>query len=266
MQRYQGASVAGPLGLRDVVQAVGSDDFGACLGTTLHQQLAVDQVMVFQTVGQAPWRTLVAHNVLNASVAERLATAYTQHFWARDPNRSAIRGLMPKQVELQAFEDLFAVDAQYRNTLFVEPKLVDKMSLFFRGASATFYINFYRGASAGLFGRADFDRLQLTCGFLSALVEKHAMLVEPSQACTVVQMEGLFRAAQPKLRASLSSRELQTCARVVLGYSSEAIAIDLGVSVHSAVTFRKRAFAKFGIATHQELFALVLRNRRHLNR
>ena len=155
-----GGSIGGPLGLRDVVQAVGSDDFGACLGATLHQQLAVDQVMVFQAIGQAPWRTLVAHNVRNASVAERLATAYTRHFWARDPKRSVIRGLMPKQVELQASEDLSAVDAEYRSTLFVEPDLVDKMSLLFRGASATFYINFYRGSSAGLFGPADFDRLQ----------------------------------------------------------------------------------------------------------
>lgn len=266
MQGYLGASVAGPLGLRDVVQAVGSDDFGACLGATLHQQLAVDQVMVFQAAAQAPWRTLVAQNVRDASIAKRLATAYTRHFWARDPKRNVIRSLMPKQVELQASEDLLTVDAEYRNTLFVEPNLVDKMSLLFRGASATFYVNFYRSASAGLFARADFDRLQLTCDFLSALVEKHAMLVEPSRTCTVAQMERLFRAAQPEIGASLSSRELQTCARVVLGYSSEAIAIDLGVSVHSAITFRKRAFAKFGIAAHQELFALVLRNRRHLDR
>lgn len=130
MREYLGGSVAGPLGLRDVVQTVGSDNFGACLGATLHQQLAVDQVMVFQAVGQAPWRTLVSHNVRNASVAERLATTYTRHFWARDPKRSVIRGLMPKQFELQASEDLSAVDAEYRNTLFVEPDLVDKMSLF----------------------------------------------------------------------------------------------------------------------------------------
>lgn len=266
MQRHPAELAAGPLGLRDVVQALGSDGFGACLGATLHQELAVDQVMVFQAAGQAPWRTLVAQNMRNASVAERLANAYTRHFWARDPKRGVIRALMPKQVELQSSDDLFAVDAEYRNTLFTQPDLVDKVSLFFRGTSATYYINLYRGSTAGAFKRADLERLQLTCDFLSALVEKHAMLVEPSQASTVAQIEAFFRAVQPNLRARLSFRELETCARVVLGYSSEAIAIDLGVSVHSAITFRKRAFAKLGFATHQELFEFVLRHRRHLDR
>jgi len=266
MRRGMGEIGAGPLALHEVVQAVGSDDFGSCLVATLHQQLAVDQVMVFQTTERAPWRILIAQNIGNTSVAERLATAYICHFWARDPKRRVIPGLMPMQVELQASDDLCAVDADYRRTLFIEPELVDKLSLFFRGTSATYYINLYRGASAGFFGRPDFDRLRLTCDLLSALVEKHATLIERSPTCTVTQMEGLFRAVQPKLRARLSSRELETCARVVLGYSSEAIAIDLGVSVHSAITFRKRAFVKFGITTHQELFAVVLHNRRFLDR
>lgn len=266
MPGQSGEGVSGPLSLRDVVQAIGSDDFGARLGAALHQQMAVDQVVVFQAAEHAPWRTLVAQNIRDASIAQRLATAYTRHFWARDPKRGVIRGLVPKQLELQASADLRAADSEYRNALFVEPGLVDKVSLLFRGASATYYVNFYRGFSAGVFQRADFDRLQLTCDFLSALIERHATLVEPSHACTVEQLEGLLQAVQPQLRAGLSPRELETCSRVVLGYSSEAIAIDLGVSVHSAITFRKRAFAKIGIATAQELFALVLRNRRHLDR
>ena len=45
---------------------------------------------------------------------------------------------------------------------------------------------------------------------------------------------------------------------------SQTIAVDLGVSTHSVVTYRRRAFEKLGIATQKELFSLVLRRHRLL--
>ena len=48
------------------------------------------------------------------------------------------------------------------------------------------------------------------------------------------------------------------------GYSAEGIGLDLGVSTHSVVTYRRRAFEKLGIATQKELFSLVLRRHRLL--
>jgi DNA-binding CsgD family transcriptional regulator len=49
------------------------------------------------------------------------------------------------------------------------------------------------------------------------------------------------------------------CARILSGYSSEAIASELGISLHSAFTYRKRAYDKLGIASQNELFAIALR-------
>jgi DNA-binding CsgD family transcriptional regulator len=58
----------------------------------------------------------------------------------------------------------------------------------------------------------------------------------------------------------LSSREAAVCARIVTGYSNEAIALDLDLSFHSVRTYRRRAYAKLQVTSQNELFALILNN------
>jgi len=43
-----------------------------------------------------------------------------------------------------------------------------------------------------------------------------------------------------------------------MGMNTDGIASDLGVKPASAITFRKRAYAKLGITTQAELFARSL--------
>jgi DNA-binding CsgD family transcriptional regulator len=47
--------------------------------------------------------------------------------------------------------------------------------------------------------------------------------------------------------------------RFVSGLSSEAISADLGISLHSTLTYRKRAYEKLDISSQNELFAIALR-------
>ena len=61
---------------------------------------------------------------------------------------------------------------------------------------------------------------------------------------------------------SLSAREAAVCARIVTGYSNEAIALDLDLSFHSIRTYRRRAYAKLRVTSQNELFALILNNER----
>jgi len=56
----------------------------------------------------------------------------------------------------------------------------------------------------------------------------------------------------------LSSREAAICARIVTGYSNEAIALDLGISFHSVRTYRRRAYEKLNVTSQNELFAQIL--------
>ena len=61
------------------------------------------------------------------------------------------------------------------------------------------------------------------------------------------------------LSARLTRREVAVVVRVLKGMRTEGIAIDMGLKPASVITFRKRAYAKLGIATQAELFAYCLR-------
>lgn len=72
-----------------------------------------------------------------------------------------------------------------------------------------------------------------------------------------------LRAAQlePRLRAlcpSLTAREAAVCSELLRGRASPEIAVLLGVRVSSVQTYRKRAYAKLGVANLPELFQRLL--------
>ncbi len=65
-------------------------------------------------------------------------------------------------------------------------------------------------------------------------------------------------AASPAL-AALTAREREVCLRILSGQSSEAISADLDISIHSTLTYRRRAYQRLRISSQNELFALVLK-------
>ncbi|GGZ15803.1 hypothetical protein GCM10011614_33340 [Novosphingobium colocasiae] len=52
----------------------------------------------------------------------------------------------------------------------------------------------------------------------------------------------------------LSHREAEICAGIIMGYSTEAIGLNCMISVNTVATHRKRAYAKLGISSQNELF------------
>ena len=71
--------------------------------------------------------------------------------------------------------------------------------------------------------------------------------------------EGAVRFLALQRFATLTGREKEVCLRILSGFSSEAIAAELGISLHSTLTYRKRAYERLGISSQSELFAIVLR-------
>jgi len=63
---------------------------------------------------------------------------------------------------------------------------------------------------------------------------------------------------EDQIMPHLARRELDVCVGIMQGKSSEAIALALGISVNTVRTYRKRAYARLGITSHNELMRLVL--------
>src|SRR3546814_17596166 len=77
---------------------------------------------------------------------------------------------------------------------------------------------------------------------------KHVALTktaaEPRAALTCLPtIEACLTAATP----TLTRRAAQVCARVLFGMTSMGIALALGVSAESAMTYRNRAYSRLGI-------------------
>ena len=130
--------------------------------------------------------------------------------------------------------------------------------MLFRSVDDTcFYVNFYRITSQGRFAREDVQRLMAVAPTVSAAVARHFQQDATAAGDPLLRLKALFADAAPF--AALTGREKEVCQRILSGFSSEAIAAELGISLHSALTYRKRAYEKLGISAQNELFAIALR-------
>jgi DNA-binding CsgD family transcriptional regulator len=67
----------------------------------------------------------------------------------------------------------------------------------------------------------------------------------------------LFRRRLAALQRGMTQRELDVCARTLIGLTAEGIAIDLNIKKTSVLTYRKRAYARLGISSQTQLFRLL---------
>jgi len=71
---------------------------------------------------------------------------------------------------------------------------------------------------------------------------------------SIDSLEALLRKLDPRL----TRRQVQVCARALLGMTCVAVGLDLGVRVSTVVTLRRRAYSILHISSLNELFALCL--------
>lgn len=141
---------------------------------------------------------------------------------------------------------------RYRKIFFQDSGIVDKCATAIWVEDTCFYVNFYRIAAQGRFSDAQRARLEAIAPAIAASVARHFQ----QTAAPDHSLAGLFATRAPL--TSLTPREQEVCRRILAGFSSEAISQALGISLHSTLTYRKRAYQRLGICSQSELFAIVL--------
>ena len=233
------------------VLAIGRPDFPEVLIETLRRQADVGHCMVF-----ALSRAGAAHCLLDAGnipIGAELGAAYAGQFHESDPNRDAMfEGEGGASIMLPAFAPrMYGV--RYRKIFFQDSGIVDKCATAIWVDDTCFYVNFYRIAAQGRFSDAQRERLRAIAPAIGASVARHFQRsATPDQSLAT-----LFATRAPL--ADLTPREREVCRRILEGFSSEAISQALGISLHSTLTYRKRAYGRLGISSQSELFAIVLR-------
>jgi len=233
------------------VLAIGRPDFPNVLIDTLRRQAGVGHCMVFALSRAGAASCLL--DAGNIPTGSDLGAAYAGQFHESDPNRDALfeaEGSTP--IMLPSFAPRM-YGARYRKIFFNDSDIVDKCATAIWVDDICFYVNFYRITAQGHFGDAERARLQTIAPAIGASVARHFQ-----QTATLGQnLAALFSTRAPL--AALTPREQDVCRRILLGFSSEAISQALGISLHSTLTYRKRAYERLGISSQNELFAIVLR-------
>lgn len=146
----------------------------------------------------------------------------------------------------------------YREMNYTRTNTVERMSIAFHDECAWYSINFYRKQSTGRFRPAEKAVLTELAPLLSSLVLKHVALSGLSKVCTEDPPQVRISQRLHDRAAGLSLREREICALIVLGHTSEAIGLKLGISLNTVLTYRKRAYAKLCIGSQNELFRICL--------
>ncbi|RMF08861.1 MAG: LuxR family transcriptional regulator [Alphaproteobacteria bacterium] len=256
-----------------VSMALGDDAFESRLMALLNRILPVDHCAVFTFDPQGHAGHLFTSTKMPADEAETLAHDYISGYYAQDPNFQAVQNLSRDTsspfVELSPPDFEGHYNRDYRKRFFDRVDLIDKAAAVTRLKEGVVYCNFYRMGGSGKFSEEDRARLNKVLPLVTSLIGSHYRLRraqsfghESQHAATTgggaqsLVHSVIGRAVPPFDR--LTAREREVCARILLGYTTEAISLDLDIAPTSVATYRKRAYAKLGIATQNELFGICL--------
>lgn len=227
-----------------LLDSLGEDDFLDRFLDWVHRMLGADQCMLFFCATDKRVSTLLYKDFAQDESARALAHSYiSERRYMQDPNFTLLKECPPGQLHVLRLDHLGPeMGTSYRRRFFDEPGFRDKLSIIRGHAAGNYYLNLYRrtGSFAEVLRHAQEEAA--AARMLGSLIVKHYLLNQKMLA-------------QGPL-AFLSQREQQVCQAVLQGKKNELIADELGVSLNSVVTYRKRAYEKLGISSRAQLFAL----------
>lgn len=236
--------------------AIGRDSFPQALIGALRRVAGVGHCMVFSFTGPRSAACLL--DVGNIPTGHDLGIAYSGHFHQADPNRDAVfeGKAQSTPIVLPTFARRMYSNG-YRKIFFDDSDIVDKFASAIWIDDTCFYVNFYQITSQGRFSRDQIARLTAVAPAVTAAVARHFQRDTAPDGDPMGRLKNLLATAEPL--AELTGREREVCLGILTGLSSEAIAAELGIGLHSVLTYRKRAYDKLAISSQNELFAIALR-------
>lgn len=245
-------------GFEQAVLHVGRPAFPDALMSHLRRVAAVDHCMVFAFANDRDAQCLLTAG--DIVIGNDLGAAYAGHFHANDPNKEVIfQRPCDTNAVLMPFVARRMYRRDYRKLFFDDSGIVDKFATALWHEGICIYANFYRLEASGRYTERQVDALNRASPKVVAAITRHCQLVLEAQSRHRSDSEGLLAGAfaKPPLHA-LTSRERDICMSILRGLSSEAIAGQLGISLNSVLTYRRRAYQRLGITSQNELFSLVM--------
>jgi len=204
---------------------------------------------------------ITAGGSIRSGIASRQARLYVDGgFWRHDPGLDALWTGQVNGKPVIVHMTIDGIEHEEMRERIYRPYLVrEKVVISGRDERSAVAISLLRTDRKGPFGSDALAALANASETIVALAMKHVTLTretaDPRLALTcLLTIEACLAHTTP----ALSRREAEVCARVLYGMTSMGIALDIGVSEESAMTYRKRAYARLGIGSQRELLLWYL--------
>jgi len=239
-----------------LIEVVGTPAFETELFGLAWGAIRSEHVSAFSVRADTPPRVLLAANSGPLPTARVLAKKYSDEHWKLDPasNVEFFKKSDPEIIAIHS-QPHDAHNEAFRREFYDSIPIRERLTVMQRRGDEVFRIGFCRSVRLPKFESADIERIMNSADLLISLLIKHDLIGLPSEGKTLPQLyQDRLRAYDP----TMPRREVEVCAAVMLGMTSEAIALMLGISVNTVLTYRKRSYARLGISCQNELFRLIL--------
>lgn len=243
-----GAEIAG------LISVLGREDFPKRLFAAAQRIARCQTVTSFCFDRSRAPRLLMAENTGDLPTARRVAAKYIAEYWRYDPaSHVSLGGESNSHCKAVVISANDIAPTSYRTDCYTAVDLDARMTIIGRTNEGVLRINFYRGRDSG--GYDDGLAAMAAAGeMLIALLARHDTWSESARPARDISYIDRLRHVRP----DLPKRELQVCALIALGLSSEGIALELGLSINTVLTLRRRAYARLRISSQNELMRLLL--------
>jgi DNA-binding CsgD family transcriptional regulator len=239
----------------ELIANVGSPNFETSFFEMANEATACEHLTAFGSSGRTPARLVFASNRGAKPVARTVADKYLKHYWNHDPaNRICNDNGTGRDLAVRVYSDDIDHDG-YRNDCYASVDLVDRLSIIRRCNGETIRLNLYRNAQRGRFSEGEIASVLDNADLMFALLTRHD--AERSGVTEAGRLQTAERRLG-QLAPRLTGRERDVCLGIMEGRTSEAMALALCISINTVLTYRKRAYARLGISSHNELMRLVL--------
>jgi DNA-binding CsgD family transcriptional regulator len=242
--------------LEDLIRSVGTDSFSPAAFSFLRDKLEIQHLTIARFAQYRPIKFFAVECAVGENIFRPAVYRYMRTFYLGDPFRAHYHASRKCEHLVFSVSADQVDDPKVREELYRPLGLAGKLALIIRRHQDVLTLTVHRSSNVGCFSNRDVNIMRNFSSMLAAMVERHVSIVDPPVLNNLSQISELVTEIPASSR--LSKQEVAVCAHAITGHSTESIALNLGISTHSIVTYRRRAYAKLNISSQNELFLLLL--------
>lgn len=241
--------------LAPLARAVGHRHFADELLKCLDAMCGAEHFTLFRKKEGAP-RSLLCGSRDGTDIAHRQFSLYVgREYWQVDPGLSAaVKSATSDGMSVIRLDTRTLSDGEFRRGCYERMRMRERILICGAEPGSIVGLSLPRAERFGLTGAEQLRALGNTAPMLLAILSRHLeMLDAVSDLRTALTSLPLIEAVIESADSKLTYREMQVCARILVGISCVGIALDLGIAEETVTTYRKRAYQRLEIGCQREL-------------